>query len=768
MKLKKLLFVFFTLILNNVLFGQLDSIWIHCDTNLLQKMYSEYLENDYIECNVNYLGKTHPAHMRIRGSSSREFPKKSLKIKYKSDNKTKTINLNADYLDKSYMRQYLASSLYEQIHPLAFSCEHKAVFINNTFFGIYLEVDNIDYDFLIQKNKNDIGNLYKASTDYANMSWFDDGSNYWEKKTNKNHNNSDLQNLIYDINSISIDKFADYIKSNFNYNNLISSVALNILIGNGSTYYHNYYLYNNTWGHKWYYLPWDLDKTMGSYKDLRYDYCSWSAHESGDMPENPLIKKLFLNSSTSKEIFNKIDSLKLSIFNEEQLYPIIDSLENVLQPYIQHDDNDQITNIGRWKQEIQKIKKYITERPLEIQQQLQNTPTPFLMHNNYNQYFEDTVFLSWEPSYINEKKCTNYNLKISDTKYFNSDNNLFFNNLTDTVFKYQLKEGVYYWHLNALHEKEQINGYNSRSFFTVGRGVKLDSPIDKKVIIENKNIIIDKDIIIEDGGELIIKGKSTIHVYPNCQISNFGQLKLLGDKKNVINIKSKDERLFWSGIYSEGTLDIQHTNFSQIKGKSVIRQIGGQAIMKYCKASNNDVRETVSFNHCPVDISYNYFNNNSGEGILFLDCAGFAHNNTIVNINDAIEATKCQFMHIFDNFILRSGDDGIDINYGHQIYVYKNEIIDSKDKGISLTLDSMFQYNKISENIVSFNNTGVGLEGEGIAVLTKNTYTKNKNRFLIENAKKITILESHQKNNKLIIISIMIALIALIIILKKK
>ena len=141
MKYVRLGIVVFSIMCHSLLFGQLDSIFIYCDTNLFQKIHTEYLEDNYIECDVNYSGTEYNAKMRIRGSSSREYPKKSLKIKYSHQQRTHTINLNADYLDQSYMHQYLSSNLYKMIDQTVFSCEHKAVFLNNEFLGIYLEVE---------------------------------------------------------------------------------------------------------------------------------------------------------------------------------------------------------------------------------------------------------------------------------------------------------------------------------------------------------------------------------------------------------------------------------------------------------------------------------------------------------------------------------------------------------------------------------------------------------------------------------------------------
>ena len=68
------------------------------------------------------------------------------------------------------------------------------------------------------------------------------------------------------------------------------------------------------------------------------------------------------------------------------------------------------------------------------------------------------------------------------------------------------------------------------------------------------------------------------------------------------------------------------------------------------------------------------------------------------------ESFKIRLSVIFaNNFILNSGDDGIDVNYGFNISVYNNTIIKSSDKGISLSLDSLSILNLIHNNILISN-----------------------------------------------------------------
>ena len=60
-------------------------------------------------------------------------------------------------------------------------------------------------------------------------------------------------------------------------------LILNIYLANGSTYYHNYYLYRYPNG-KWEILPWDMDKTLSYYDWMPYQYHRTSSEWESDNP----------------------------------------------------------------------------------------------------------------------------------------------------------------------------------------------------------------------------------------------------------------------------------------------------------------------------------------------------------------------------------------------------------------------------------------------------------------------------------------------------
>ena len=110
--------------------------------------------------------------MRIRGDSSRKDAKKSLKVKFILNGKVKTLNLNAEFSDKSYIRQYLSSQIMRASGQNCYNTKFAKLSINGKYFGLYLQVENMDRRFLKNNLLDENGSLYKATKDGSCMSIF--------------------------------------------------------------------------------------------------------------------------------------------------------------------------------------------------------------------------------------------------------------------------------------------------------------------------------------------------------------------------------------------------------------------------------------------------------------------------------------------------------------------------------------------------------------------------------------------------------------------
>jgi hypothetical protein len=74
-------------------------------------------------------------------------------------------------------------------------------------------------------------------------------------------------------------------------------------------------------------MPWDMDKTFIAYSSsFTFDFSGWEW-----IHDNPVLERALVNDQIFSDIMDKINQLRQSIFNNENLYPIIDSLAITLE-----------------------------------------------------------------------------------------------------------------------------------------------------------------------------------------------------------------------------------------------------------------------------------------------------------------------------------------------------------------------------------------------------------------------------------------------------
>ena len=438
-----------------------NAIYIDCDMTSYNSIYKNFKENSYIPASIEYKGQNWSnVKLRIRGDSSRKLSKKSLKLKFSKDSLfqgVRKVNLNAEWYDKSYMSQYISSYLMRENDVICFNSTHTAVFLNNEFYGIYLMVENVDKTFLESRGISKLSEVYKATKDGACFNDSSEVETLWEKKTsNVDLSKNKLKKLITEVNNLTVEESYDYYKQHFEYDNLISVVALNILLGNKSTYYHNYYLMENAATNKWSMLPWDMDKTlMKNLVSLHYTRTTWSEGLNSNLPDNTIPEFIFLNNKMKDDLILKINEIVNSTFNPTYLNPIIDSLSFLLNPLIQLDTIDNVSEVSEWNVALLELRDFIEERPKIVFNQIKNYPSSFEVYPNENKR------ISWSSATSNTsvvytlKLCIDFNFKKSSIYSYSTKNN--------SIVLKDLPKGTYYYFVDAKNEMGSTTAFRIKS-----------------------------------------------------------------------------------------------------------------------------------------------------------------------------------------------------------------------------------------------------------------------------------------------------------------
>lgn len=307
----------------------------------------KYISADVIINNdtINNVG------IRFRGNSSYNHPgtKKPVQLDFnefvsgqKYDD-MKKLNLNNAYLDPSQIREKLFMDILRESGVAAPRVTFAAVYFNGNYIGLYKAMEPINKEFLEAYYSNDNGNLFKCEPNMP-LTWEGNNqSSYYdnaELKTNETVNDwSDLINFLDQVNH-SGGNFEANVSNVFNLDDYILTYAFNMVFGNLDSYLylaHNYYLYHNTDTDKFEWITWDASLAFGVYAflivpnsvDFDIQYLPNNANET-----RPLNYFIQTTQSLKEKYMNAICSFTKNQFLPSIIYPRIDSLANLIRPYV--------------------------------------------------------------------------------------------------------------------------------------------------------------------------------------------------------------------------------------------------------------------------------------------------------------------------------------------------------------------------------------------------------------------------------------------------
>lgn len=451
----------------------LTSYYLTVNKDSLDFIYQNPKDNNYIYASLKIEDQEFDSVMlRIRGDSSRDLPKKSLKIKLAKGSKlkdgAKKINLNGDYVDRTMMHQYLASKTMNDNGQLCFRSGYAPLYINGEYFGLYLRVENMDNAFLKSRNLSTKNNLYKATKDYSCLIYRSEVDHKWEKKTNKKEESrEDLKQLIEELNEVSTEDFENYAKEHFFYDEMVNIIALNMLIVNASTYYHNYYMYHDLKKDKWRMLPWDMDKTFNpDHIDYNYQKTSWAEGASSGIHSNTLIEKFLANKNTLQSIRDRIVELKKN-FTGEKYSREVEVLKKEIQNYIFMDKTNKISSKNTWNKNLNNLVYFVKNRPDALLNQIDNKPLTFMVRREVD-LDDNSAVITWDEAIDPNGLSLSYTFYCALNGDFKSDNYIKLEGLnTTTVTLENLVSGKYFFFVSTSNSEFITYGHDIRNSFVI-------------------------------------------------------------------------------------------------------------------------------------------------------------------------------------------------------------------------------------------------------------------------------------------------------------
>lgn len=287
---------------------------------------------------------------RLRGNTSRSSQKKSFKVSFNTFESGRKyyglekMNLNGEHNDPSIIRSKISWDIFGEIGLPAPRANHVKLYINDEFYGLYINVEHIDEEFVQDRFGSNAGNLYKClwpadfsfrTTNPKSYKFISGGRRVYDLKTNRDEDDySDLAFIITFFETASDTRFEQEIEDYLNVDGLLRWMAIDILTGNWDNYWYNqnnFYLYNNPIDNRFEFIPYDYDNTLGidflGQNWATRDINAWAP--SGQ--NRPLTRRILEVEEYKKRLNFYLNRFTNEVFTEDTLFAEIDRIKLLVQ-----------------------------------------------------------------------------------------------------------------------------------------------------------------------------------------------------------------------------------------------------------------------------------------------------------------------------------------------------------------------------------------------------------------------------------------------------
>jgi spore coat protein H len=293
--------------------------------------------------------------IRFRGNTSRQSAKKSIKISFNTYNTRQSffglekMNLNGEHNDPSVIRSKLYWDLCRSFGVPAPRANHILLYINDVFWGVYINVEQIDEEFAGLRFGNKKGNLYKClypadltfrSKNPNDYKFNSGGRRTYSLKTNELVDDyTDLSHFIDVLNNTPLASLPAELDKVLNVGMLLRIIVLDVVTGNWDGPFYNknnFYLYQNTSTGKFEVVPYDVDNTFGI-DWFNVDWATRPIYEWSPQSESRPLYKRVLSVPAYRKEYTRFFYEFLNSMADGKFIQRISTLKDLYAPYIATD-----------------------------------------------------------------------------------------------------------------------------------------------------------------------------------------------------------------------------------------------------------------------------------------------------------------------------------------------------------------------------------------------------------------------------------------------
>lgn len=338
--------------------GRVNSVFISIDPDSLNQLYTDVLSDH--EYSVQFVyddGQSYDTleqtGFRLRGNTSRYSAKKSFKVSFntfvpgRKYHNIEKLNLNGSHNDPSMVREKLFYDVWNQCGQPTRRSSFVRVYINDEYYGLYTNLEEMDEIWCKDQFGDNSGNLYKCTypadlnylgTDPNSYKSIEAGTatggRAYDLQNNKLQDDySDLAHFIAVLNLTPINELPCELEKIFDVNAFLRAYALDVSTGNWDDYAYNknnFFLYHNPFTNQFEFIAYDCDNTFGV-DWIGIDWTTRNVYQWENTSENrPLISRL-MQVQQYKDLF----SYYLNLFINTNLLPSnidphIDSMKTLI------------------------------------------------------------------------------------------------------------------------------------------------------------------------------------------------------------------------------------------------------------------------------------------------------------------------------------------------------------------------------------------------------------------------------------------------------
>ncbi|MDQ3265355.1 MAG: CotH kinase family protein [Myxococcota bacterium] len=345
-------------------------------------------------------GRTYNVLVRLRGGSSRFFPKRSWRVELPdgvSIEGRRKLNLVAEMCDRTLMVEKLGYDLLEAAGADGPRASYVQLFLNGADQGVYVDIERVDKKFTKRVGYSDPDpTLYRSGNQDSELKLFTAPYQApWEKETNETvPGMADLEAFLQLVNRGAEPTFVQDMERTFQLDQYLRVMAVDALISMDIMSDAGIYMIHNQLTDVWQLITWDYNNSASRFwptyalgsnpytqrpipaftvddPRVEFFYNQRNAGRPEYLPAfNTLATRIVRNPQLRQRYLAHLEEALDQLFTEEQLHPRIDAMHRLISPLVATDpyvnmDTEGMADpdgLAKFSESAVYLKKYVTGR----------------------------------------------------------------------------------------------------------------------------------------------------------------------------------------------------------------------------------------------------------------------------------------------------------------------------------------------------------------------------------------------------------------------